>query len=94
MVGANVGILQPSQHDMPRGFAQYATAGRFWQILLRPGFKSIGISSFDGHDMPTVAPTIGRSSNIRQWIRCRVIAKYVGSEDPDFTSMNALLYEA
>jgi hypothetical protein len=36
-------------------------------------------------DMPTVAPTIARSSNTRQWIRCQVIAKSAGSGEPDFT---------
>jgi hypothetical protein len=33
MVGATVGISQPSQRDMPWSFAQSATAGRFWRIL-------------------------------------------------------------
>jgi hypothetical protein len=43
---------------------------------------------------PQVAPTIVRIANTRQWIRCRVVAKSAGSEDPVFTSINALLYEA
>jgi hypothetical protein len=64
------------------------------RILLQPGFKSIGISRWDGCNMPTVAPNMARSANTRQWIRCRVIAKSTGSEDPVFTLMNALLYEA
>jgi hypothetical protein len=29
MVGVTIGILQPSQRNMPSGFAEYATAGRF-----------------------------------------------------------------
>jgi hypothetical protein len=37
-VEATVGISRPSQCDMPRFFARYATAGRFWRILLRPVF--------------------------------------------------------
>jgi hypothetical protein len=56
---------------MPHGFAQYASAGRFWRILLWPGFKSVGISCCDGCNMPTVAPTIARSANNRQWMRYR-----------------------
>jgi hypothetical protein len=37
MVGATVGISRPSQRGMPRNFARYATAGRFWRILLQLG---------------------------------------------------------
>jgi hypothetical protein len=90
MVGATVGILLPSLRDMPRGFARYATAGRFWRILLRPGFKSIIISHCDSRDMPIVTPTIARSANTRLWIRCRVVAKSAGFEDPVFTSTGTL----
>jgi hypothetical protein len=79
---------------MPRGFAQYATAGRFWLIFQLPIFKSIGILHCDGRDMPTAAPTIAQSANTCQWIRCRVVAKFAGSEDPVITSLNALFYEA
>jgi hypothetical protein len=52
------------------------------------------LSCCDGRDMSTVPPTIAQSANTRQWIRCRVVAKSAGSEDPVFTSMIALLYEA
>jgi hypothetical protein len=38
MVGATVGISGPSQRDMPRDFARYAAASRFWLILLRTCF--------------------------------------------------------
>jgi hypothetical protein len=30
MVGATVGILRPSQRDIPKDFARYATAGGFY----------------------------------------------------------------
>jgi hypothetical protein len=43
--------------------------------------------------MPTVAQTVAGSAKNRQWIRCRVVAKSAGSEDPVLTSMGALLYE-
>jgi hypothetical protein len=43
-------------------------------------------------DMPTVAQPIARSGKNRQWIRCRVVAKYAGSGGPDFTYMDGLLY--
>jgi hypothetical protein len=33
MVGAIVGISRPSQRDMLRDFARYATASRFWGIF-------------------------------------------------------------
>jgi hypothetical protein len=36
MVGATIGISRPSQRDLPKDFAQYATAGRFWQLFIRP----------------------------------------------------------
>jgi hypothetical protein len=38
--------------------------------------------------MPTVAPTTAQIANTRQWIRCRVIAKSAGSEDPVRYSMD------
>jgi hypothetical protein len=43
-------------------------------------------------DMPTVAQTNARSAKNRQWIRCPVVAKSAGSENPVLTSMSALLY--
>jgi hypothetical protein len=49
---------------MLRGFARYATAGRFWQILLQSGFKSVGISLSDGRDIPKVTPTIAPLANL------------------------------
>jgi hypothetical protein len=81
MVGLTVGILRTSKRDMPRGFARYATAGRFWRIFFCAG-----------RDMSTVTQTVERSANNRQLIRCQVIAKSAGSEDPVLTSMGALLY--
>jgi hypothetical protein len=42
--------------------------------------------------MPTVAQTVAQSAKNRQWIRCRVVAKSAGSEDPVLTSMGALFY--
>jgi hypothetical protein len=51
-----------------------------------------GFFSLPGANMPTVAQPIARSAKNRQWIRCRVIAKSAGSEDPVLTSMGALLY--
>jgi hypothetical protein len=65
----------------PRGFARYATASRFWRVFFCAG-----------RDMPTVAQTVARSAKNRQWVRCRVVAKSAGSEDPVLTSMGALLY--
>jgi hypothetical protein len=43
-------------------------------------------------DMPVVAQTIAHSAKNHQWIRCRVVAKSTGSEDPVLTSKGALLY--
>jgi hypothetical protein len=67
-----------SQRDMPRGFVRYATASRFWQILLQPNFKS-GLSGCDACNMPIGHPNQpllevpilangldGESSKIRQ----------------------------
>jgi hypothetical protein len=65
----------------PRSFPRYATAGRFWRIF----FYAV-------RDMPTVAQTVARGAKNRQRIRCRVVAKSGGSEDPVLTSMGALLY--
>jgi hypothetical protein len=62
-----------------RGFARYATASRFWQVFFCAS-----------RDMPTVAQTVAGSAKNRQWIRCRVVAKSAGSEDPVLTSMGAL----
>jgi hypothetical protein len=42
--------------------------------------------------MPTVAQIDAGSAKNCQWIRCRVVAKSTGSEDPVLTSMGALLY--
>jgi hypothetical protein len=85
MVRPTVGISRCDVRDMPtvgpRGFARYATAGRFWLIF----FCAV-------RDMPTVAQTVARSAKNRQRIRCRVVAKSAVSEDPVLTSMGALLY--
>jgi hypothetical protein len=47
---------------------------------------------FTVRDMPTVAQTVAQIAKNRQWIRCRVVAKSAGSEDPVLTLMGALLY--
>jgi hypothetical protein len=68
-----------------RDVAWYATAGRFLYDPSRPSQR----------DMPTVAqtgPNIARIANTRQWIRGWVVAKSAGSGEPDFTSMDALIY--
>jgi hypothetical protein len=70
---------------------QPADFGGFYKERLK---KLFGISGWYGLDMPTVGPTIAGIANTRQWIRCRVVVKSAGSEDPVFISMNALLYEA
>jgi hypothetical protein len=57
------------------------TAGRFWWVFFCAG-----------SDMPMVAQTVAPSAKNLQLIRCRVVAKSAGSEDPVFTSMGALLY--
>jgi hypothetical protein len=40
MVGLTVDVLRSDVHDMPkvgpRGFARYATAGRFWRVFSMP----------------------------------------------------------
>jgi hypothetical protein len=85
MIGLTVGISRCDIRDIPtvgpRGFARYATAGRFWRIFFCAG-----------RNMPRVAQTVVRSAKNRQWIRCRVVAKSAGPEDPVLTSMGALLY--
>jgi hypothetical protein len=85
MAEGTVGILWPSQHDLPRGFAQYATAGRFWQIFIRPDPAVTGRYA-NGR------PNIAQIANTHQWIRGQVVAKSAESGGPVFTSMDALLY--
>jgi hypothetical protein len=85
MVGPTIGILYCDVRDMPtvgpKGFAQCATAGRFWQVFFCAG-----------RDMPTVAQTVARSAKNHQLIRSRVVAKSARSEDPVLTLMGAVLY--
>jgi hypothetical protein len=62
MVGATIDISRLSEHDLPRDFAQYATAGRFWQILAnfyttRPDFTAQRANG---------RPNIARIANNRQ----------------------------
>jgi hypothetical protein len=85
MVGATVGISRPSQRDLPRDFAQYATAGRFWQIFIQPD-PAVKVRYANGR------PKIAQIANTRQWISGRVVAKSARSGGPVFTSMDALLY--
>jgi hypothetical protein len=66
--GRHSAICQGTLPDMP----QPADFGGFLYDPTRPSQC----------DMPTVAPTIARIANTRQWIRCRVVAKSAGSEDP------------
>jgi hypothetical protein len=84
MVGPTVGISHFDVPDMPT-----VAQGAFPDM---PQPADFGIFFCASRDMPTVAQTVARSAKNRQWIRCRVIAKSAGSEDPVLTSMGALLY--
>jgi hypothetical protein len=64
---------------MPRGNAQYATAGRFWRIFF-----------CDGRDMPAVAKPLREVPRIANGLDA--VAKSAGSGGPDFTYMDGLLY--
>jgi hypothetical protein len=68
-----------------RGFARYATAGRFWRNLLT--YRAVTTPICQRSPQPLCeVPTL---INGLDW---RVIAKSARSEDNVFTSMNALLY--
>jgi hypothetical protein len=61
MVGATIGILRPSQRDMPTDLKPGHS--KICQNLLAVAYraKPHGISCCDGHDMTTVAPVIAKS---------------------------------
>jgi hypothetical protein len=60
---------------LPRDFARYATAGRFWWIFISP---NPAVTSWYANSHPNIA----RITNTRQWIRGRVVTKSAGSGEP------------
>jgi hypothetical protein len=70
---------------LPRAFAQYDTAGRFWWIFIWPD-PAVTVQYANGQ------PKIGRIANTPQWVRGQVVAKSAGYGEPVFTSMDVLLY--
>jgi hypothetical protein len=66
MVGATVGILQPSQRDMPKDMKPGCS--KIHQNLSAVAYqaKILGISRCDGCDIPTVAPTIVQMATVGQ----------------------------
>jgi hypothetical protein len=64
MVGVTIGILGPSQRDMP--MASKLGCSKIRQNLPAVAYwaKSLGISRCDGCDMPTVATTIVRIATV------------------------------
>jgi hypothetical protein len=64
MVGATVGILRPSQRNMPTDLKPGSS--KFRQNLPAVAYreKPLGISRCDGRDMPTVASTIVQMTTV------------------------------
>jgi hypothetical protein len=64
MVGVTIGILRPSQPDMPTDLKPGRSKIRQNLLAVTYRAKPLGISRCDGHNMPTITPTIVRMATV------------------------------